>query len=161
MYPTWRNPILGTFVEQQIKGLRQIGLDVEVLLLDRAYKGMRVYLATGRQVRAAIRDFQPDIVHAMYGGVMADMVTRAVYDRPTIVSFCGDDLLGELLSGSLRKFIAYFGVLASCRAAKRASGVVVKSKNLQDVLRDDIPPSKIRIIPNGIDFERFKPLDRN
>src|SRR5205823_3231175 len=25
----------------------------------------------------------------------------------------------------------------------------------------DIPPSKIRIIPNGIDLERFKPLDQN
>jgi teichuronic acid biosynthesis glycosyltransferase TuaC len=161
MYPTSMDPTLGTFVEQQIKGLRQVGLDVEMVLLDRAHKGMSVYLSTGRRVRAAITDFQPDIVHAMYGGVMADLVTRAVHDRPTIVSFCGDDLLGELLSGSLRKFIADYGVLASYRAAERASGVVVKSKNLQDVLPDDIAPSKIRIIPNGIDLERFKPLDRN
>src|SRR5262245_60547618 len=99
MYPTSRNPTSGTFVEQQIKGLKQIGLDIEVLLLDRAYKGMSAYLATGRQVHAAVMDFRPDIVHAMYGGILADMVTAAVEGRPTVVSFCGDDLLGELLSG--------------------------------------------------------------
>ena len=161
MYPTAMDPTLGTFVEQQVKGLRQVGLDLEVVLLDRAHKGISVYLATSRLVRAAVMDFQPDIVHTMYGGVMADMVTAAVDGRPTVVSFCGDDLLGELLSGPLRKFISKCGILSSYRAARRAHGIVIKSKNLQDVLPPDIPPSKIRIIPNGIDLDRFRPLDRN
>jgi teichuronic acid biosynthesis glycosyltransferase TuaC len=160
MYPTSRDPTLGTFVEQQIQGLKQVGLDTEVVLLDRLHKGMSVYLATGRRVRAAIRDFQPDIVHAMYGGVMADVVTAAANGRPTLVSFCGDDLLGELLSGPVRKVISQCGILSSYRAARRAHGIVVKSKNLHDVLPHDIPRSKIRIIPNGIDLERFKPLGR-
>jgi teichuronic acid biosynthesis glycosyltransferase TuaC len=161
MYPTSRDPTLGTFVEQQIQGLKQVGLDLEVVLLDRAHKGLTVYLSTGRRVRAAIRGFEPDIVHVMYGGVMADIVTSTVDSRPTVVSFCGDDLLGELLSGPVRKFISKCGVLSSHRAARRAHGIVIKSKNLQDVLPSDVSASKIRIIPNGIDFERFKPLDRN
>ena len=160
MYPTASDPTSGTFVEQQIKGLKQVGLDIEVLLLDRAQKGMSVYLSTCRKVHAAITNFQPDIVHAMYGGVLADRVTAAVDGRPTVVSFCGDDLLGELLSGPVRKFISKCGILSSYRAARRADGVVVKSRNLQDALPHDIPISKIRIIPNGIDLERFKPLDR-
>jgi glycosyltransferase involved in cell wall biosynthesis len=92
---------------------------------------------------------------------MSDMVTAAVDGKPTVVSFCGDDLLGELLSGPVRKFISKCGILSSYRAARRSHGIVVKSKNLQDALPDDIPPSKIRIIPNGIDTERFKPLDSN
>lgn len=161
MYPTPRDTTSGTFVEQQIKGLEQVGMKVEIVLLDRAQKGMSVYLATRRRVRAAIKDFQPDIVHVMYGGVMADMVTATVDDRPTVVSFCGDDLLGELLSGPVRKFISKCGVLSSYRAARRADGIVIKSKNLQDALPPDIPISNSRIIPNGIDLERFKPLDRN
>src|SRR5437773_572159 len=130
IYPTSSNPTLGTFVEQQIKGLKQVGLDIDVLLVDRAHKGMKVYLTTGLQIRARIRDFQPDIVHAMYGGVMADVVTAAVDRTPTVVSFCGDDLLGELLSGPVRKFISKCGILSSYRAARRAHGIVVKSKNL-------------------------------
>jgi glycosyltransferase involved in cell wall biosynthesis len=97
----------------------------------------------------------------MYGGVMADEATRAVIDRPTVVSFCGDDLLGELLSGFLRRLISGYGVMASHRAARRACGIVVKSKNLQDALPDDVDRSKVRIIPNGVDLERFKPLNRD
>src|SRR5438105_11020450 len=86
IYPTSKNPTLGTFVEQQVKGLKQVGLRTEVLYLDRAYKGARIYLAIARQVRAAIRDFQPDIVHVMYGGIMADRVTAAIDERPTVIS---------------------------------------------------------------------------
>jgi glycosyltransferase involved in cell wall biosynthesis len=161
MYPTLEHPTLGTFVEQQVKGLEQVGMKVKVVLLDRVQNGVSVYLATRRMVRAAVREFVPDIVHVMYGGVMADIVTTAVDNRPTVVSFCGDDLLGELLSGPVRKFISKCGILSSHRAARRADGIVVKSKNLQDALPPDIPRSRIRIIPNGVDLGLFKPLERN
>ncbi len=160
MYPTQEAPELGSFVEQQIKGLRQIGLNVDVMLVDRARRGMRVYLSLGRKVRARAAEFQADVVHVMYGGVIADEVTRNVRDRPTIVSFCGSDLLGENLSGSLRKLISRYGVLASHRSAKQASGIVVKSKNLRDALPSDTTLSKVRVIPNGLDLELFKPLNR-
>jgi glycosyltransferase involved in cell wall biosynthesis len=160
MYPTPQDPTLGTFVEQQINGLKQIGVIVEILLVDRVRKGMTAYWSIGRELRAAMADFEPDIVHSMYGGVMADMVTRAVDAKPTIVSFCGDDLLGELLSGTVRKFVSKYGILASHRAARRANGIIVKSKNLQDALPADVTPTKVRIIPNGVDLERFKPLNR-
>jgi teichuronic acid biosynthesis glycosyltransferase TuaC len=161
LYPTPHAPSSGTFVEQQIKGLRQIGLDVEVLVVDRVQIGMAAYVGLGRQIRARITNYQPDLVHVMYGGVMANEVTRVITDRPTVVSFCGSDLLGELLSGTFRRLIAGYGVLASNRAARRACGIVVKSKNLQDALSEDVDRSKVRIIPNGVDLERFKPLNRD
>jgi teichuronic acid biosynthesis glycosyltransferase TuaC len=161
MYPTPQNPNLGTFVEQQIKGLRQIGLDVDVLVVDRASKGMGAYWGLSKQIRARVVSFRPDVVHVMYGGVIADVTTSTVGQRPMVVSFCGSDLLGELLSGSLRKLIAGYGVLASYRAARKASGIIVKSKNLQDALPDNVDLSKVRIIPNGIDLGRFRPLDRS
>src|SRR5687767_106770 len=102
IYPYPETPESGTFVEQQIKGLKQIGLNVDVMLVDRARKGMRVYLGLGRKVRERVAEFHPDVVHVMYGGVMADEVTRSVKNRPTIISFCGSDLLGENLSGAFR-----------------------------------------------------------
>jgi teichuronic acid biosynthesis glycosyltransferase TuaC len=161
MYPTPLLPALGTFVEQQIESLKQIGLDVDVMLVERCQRGTSVYLGLGRNVRAKILEFQPDVVHIMYGGVMADMITRSVRDLPTVVSFCGSDLLGEHLSGSFRKLIAGYGVLASRRAAQRAAGIVVKSKNLYDAVPSTVDRSKVKIIPNGIDLDRFKPLNRD
>jgi teichuronic acid biosynthesis glycosyltransferase TuaC len=160
MYPSPANPDSGTFVEQQIKGLERHGLEVAVLVVARIQKGMRAYFELAQDLRAQLAQFRPDIVHVMYGGVMAETVTRIIRDRPTIVSFCGDDLLGELLSGPVRKLIAGYGVLASYRAARRASGIVVKSKNLENALPKGVAKSKVRIIPNGIDLDRFKPLDQ-
>lgn len=161
IYPTPESPMSGPFVEQQIKGLREGGLDVDVLHVDRTRKGMAAYLGLARCLRHYVEEIDPDIVHAMYGGVMADIVTSLVRDRPTVVSFCGSDLLGELLSGRVRKLISAFGVLASHRAARRASGIVVKSRNLERALPANVNRRKIRIIPNGVDLELFRPLDRD
>ena len=161
MYPTLETPGLGTYVEKQIKGLKQIGLHVAVMFVDRTQKGMRAYLGLGRKVRERLTEFHPDVVHIMYGGVMANEVTRNVQDRPTVVSFCGSDLLGENLSGTVRKLISGYGILASHKAARRATGIVVKSKNLHDALPADVYRSKVRIIPNGVDLEWFRPINRD
>ena len=158
LYPTPRNPGVGTFIEQQVLGLRRIGVDVEVMHVTRCESGMRSYFAIGPELRDRMEQFQPDVVHAMYGGVLAERVTRIVRDRPTVVSFCGSDLLGEYLSGSLRRICSEYGILASHIAARRAVGIVVKSRNLEEALPATISRSKVRIIPNGIDLERFKPL---
>jgi glycosyltransferase involved in cell wall biosynthesis len=160
LYPTIDAPTSGTFIKQQIKGLKQIGLNVDVMIVDRMKNGRSSYLGLCQMTRSKVLDFQPDVVHVMYGGIMADKVTRAVKDRPVIVSFCGTDLLGQPLVGYISKLSAQYNVWASHRAAKRASGIVVKSKNLEDALPRDIARSKVRIIPNGVDLQQFKPMDK-
>lgn len=160
LYPTPKNPGVGTFIEQQVVGLRRIGVDVEVMHVDRCERGMRSYFTMGAELRSRIGQFHPDVVHAMYGGVLAERVTRIVEDSPTVVSFCGSDLLGEYLSGSLRRISSEYGILASHIAARRAIGIVVKSRNLQEALPDSVSRSKVWIIPNGINLERFRPLNQ-
>src|SRR5215813_14094791 len=87
MYPTPHAPTSGIFVEQQINGLRQVGLDFDVLFIDRAHRGMGAYLGAQRKICARVAHFEPDLVHVMYGGVMADQVVRSVSDRPRVVTF--------------------------------------------------------------------------
>src|SRR5437016_9190242 len=129
-------------------------MEVDVVHLNRRRDGMRSYFRVGAKVCHRIEVFHPDLVHVMYGGFMADQVTQAVRKCPAVVSFCGSDLLGELLSGWKRKFIAACGIRASWRAARRARGVVVKSKNLEAALPRCVDRQKVRIIPNGIDLDR-------
>jgi teichuronic acid biosynthesis glycosyltransferase TuaC len=160
MYPTRLVPDRGTYVQTQIEGLKKIGLEIDVLFVNRLQKGMGVYFGLRRHLRAMVDCLQPHVIHTMYGGVMADVVTRAVTDRPTVVTFHGSDLLGERLSGFVRNSLAGYGVSASWKAARRASGIVVVSKQLQDALPKDIDRCKIKIIPCGIDLGTFKPLDR-
>lgn len=161
IYPTRQHPALGIFVEQQIQGLRQLGHEVEVVFLNRMEKGVSAYRGLRREIGARVAAFKPDVVHVMYGGVMASLVTRVVTLTPIVVTFHGSDLLGEHLSGVLRKVISGYGIYASWNAARRAKGIVVVSRLLQDSLPDDIDRSKVRIIPCGIDLDRFRPLDRH
>jgi glycosyltransferase involved in cell wall biosynthesis len=160
LYPTPANPTLGTFVEQQVKGLREIGVCMDVLFVDRAGGGAAAYRRVGEQIAAQRSRAEPDVVHVMYGGVMAERATRAVRDLPALVSFCGSDLLGENLPGLIRRLMVRFGVWASYRAARRAQGIIVKSRNLEQALPRDVSRSKVRIIPNGVDLDRFQPLDK-
>jgi glycosyltransferase involved in cell wall biosynthesis len=95
----------------------------------------------------------------MYGGVMALIASKTVARVPVVVSFCGSDLLGASLSKSYQRWLASCGVLASRKAARNAAGIVVKSPNLRNALPKDVDVSKVRIIPNGVDLNRFKPLD--
>lgn len=161
MYPTPSMPASGVFVGEQVRGLRAIGVTVEVLFVDRVTKGMSAYFTMMRPVREALRSFAPDIVHVMYGGVMADQVMRKVNRVPKLVTFHGSDLLGENLSGTWRKLISHYGIFCSRRAAKLADGIVVVSERLKKALPSGLEPAKIRIIPCGIDVQRFQPLDRS
>jgi teichuronic acid biosynthesis glycosyltransferase TuaC len=161
LYVTPEVPWLGTYVEQQVTGLRQIGLDVDVMFLDRARNGVGVYFFLAPRLRNRIAKFKPDLVHVMYGGIMANIVTSSVTETPTIVTFHGSDLLGEHLSGWMREAIAGFGVRCSKTAAQRASGVITVSQVLADALPENVNRAKIRVIPCGIDLRRFKPLDQH
>ncbi|MGI9073012.1 MAG: glycosyltransferase [Bryobacteraceae bacterium] len=161
MYPTAADPTQGTFVEQQVKGLRQAGVDVHVVHLDRRGSGMGIYRKIRARVEEAIQGCQPDLVHCMYGGLLAGITTRACSKRPVVVSYCGSDLFGEGGVGSLlRRVVGAYRIRASHRAAQRASAIIVKSPGLANALPASVNQRKVFVLPNGIDMERFRPLDR-
>jgi glycosyltransferase involved in cell wall biosynthesis len=159
MYPSAAFPGSGVFVQEQVKGMRATGLDVHVLFADRRQEGPMAYYRLGNKLRQAIAEFEPDLLHVMYGGVMADQIVRRHRHRPVVVTFHGSDLLGENLSGLTRKIISRYGVYCSQRAAKLADGVVVVARHLLSALKGTIPSGKARVIPCGIDLDRFTPMD--
>jgi teichuronic acid biosynthesis glycosyltransferase TuaC len=159
MYPSPAFPGRGVFVQEQVRGLGMLGLDVRVLFVDRRQEGPLAYYRMQNRIRSAVASFDPHVLHVMYGGVMADRVLRDPHARPVAVTFHGSDLLGENLSGWTRKIIARYGVHCSRRAARSADGVIVVARHLVRVLNGTVPQDKVRIIPCGIDLERFKPMD--
>ena len=160
IYPTARRPTFGVFVEQQVNGLREIGVQVNVLFVNRAEQGMRTYFQMSEPLRSAAAQARPALVHLMYGGVMADRVTRWNPALPKIVTFHGSDLLGENYSGLWRRWVSRYGVCCSRRAARRAQGVVLVSESLRRSLPATLDPASIRVIPCGIDLNRFRAADR-
>jgi teichuronic acid biosynthesis glycosyltransferase TuaC len=159
MYPTPEAPTSGVFVDQQIQGLRRIGLLVDVFVIDRLGEGRSAYSWFGPRLRHRLREFRPDLVHVMYGGVMAERVTRYAKDVPVIVTYHGSDLQGAQGSSAARRVMAEYGVWCSRRAARRASGIVIVAEHLETRIPRDVDRNWLRIIACGIDLERFKPMD--
>src|SRR6266566_3088412 len=93
LYPSRESPASGVFIEQQVHGLLAIGIDVRVLFIDRRRQGPAAYYRLGQKLRSATAEFIPDLVHVMYGGVMADQVMRQEHLPPAVVTFHGSDLL--------------------------------------------------------------------
>lgn len=160
MYPTDAHPTDGTFVAAQVESLRDAGIETDLLFLDRLADGRQVYRNLADTARARLDSFAPDLVHVMYGGVMSAVVTKAIRDRPVLVSFCGSDLLG-IRGGTVQKMSSRFGVAASKRAAARAAGIVVKSENLLKALPKGVDRSRVWLLPNGVDLRRFRPIDKD
>jgi teichuronic acid biosynthesis glycosyltransferase TuaC len=161
MFPTAAAPATGTFVGAQVASLRAADVEVELLHIDRDGGGRHVYHGLADTVRERVTAGDHELVHVMYGGVMADVVTRAVRDRPVLVSFCGTDLHGGMAGGVVEALSLRYGVRASHRAARRAAGVIVKSRNLLDALPRTVDRSRVWIVPNGVDLTRFRPRDRS
>lgn len=160
MYPTPERPGSGVFVEQQVKSLQARGMDVRLMFVDRRSEGPSTYYRIPRMLRREMIEFVPDLIHVMYGGVMAEQVTKQRGLPPTVVTFHGSDLLGENLSGFARKVISHYGVYCSRKAARRANGVIVVARHLLKALGRGIEPAKVQVIPCGIDLARFTPMDQ-
>ena len=159
MYPTTESPGRGVFVQEQIKGLCVVGLDVRVLFVNRRKEGPTAYYRMPGKIARAVTEFDPDVIHVMYGGVMANQVAHHRYGRPLMVTFHGSDLLGENFSGWMRKVISHYGVYCSRRAASAADGVVIVARHLLRALNGAVAMDKVHVIPCGIDLERFQPMD--
>ena len=153
-------PHLGRFVEQQIKALQRIGLEIDVLYVNRREDGMRVYAGLPALLRKSVGRTKPNLVHVMYGGIMSQIARHVIRDRPVIVTFHGSDLLGQPFERPLRRLLAASGVLASRQAAKKCDGIIVVAEHLLEKLPQNIPSSRVQVIPCGIDLELFKPLDQ-
>jgi teichuronic acid biosynthesis glycosyltransferase TuaC len=160
IYPSPERPWLGTFVEQQVKGLLSIGVEASVLFFDRKSEGPFIYYRMARRIHEAIARFDPQLIHVMYGGVMADKITDLRVSKPVVVTFHGSDVLGENLSGIWRKLISRHGVRCSWSAARKAQGIVVVARHLERALPADVDRRKVRVIPCGIDPDQFKPMNQ-
>jgi teichuronic acid biosynthesis glycosyltransferase TuaC len=93
MYPTPENPAFGSFVRTQVESLKRAGVDVEVLLLNGRFRKWN-YLKGIFQLRRRLARGSFDLVHAHFG--YAGMVARTQSKVPVVVTFHGDDLLGQV-----------------------------------------------------------------
>jgi len=160
VYPSREHPASGAFVAEQVRGLEELGVGVRLVQVARRERGVGVYARLRGVIAGEVAAWRPDLVHVRYGGVMAEVATRAVSGVPVLVTFCGTDLLGSPAEPLSRRLTIAYGVRASKKAARRSAGIVVVSENLLAALPDDVDRDRVWLLPDPVDLDVFRPLDR-
>jgi len=145
-------------VQLQVEGLRAMGVDVFLLVSNRAKQGRCTYMRLPFLLKGQILAIRPDIVHVQFGGVQAAIAAYLIQNG-CLITFHGTDLHGGTRTTTLVSGLSQrIGVWCSRFAAKRAAWNILVSKNLCSYLPNGV--SNVSVIPTGVNFDCFKPMDR-
>ena len=147
MAPDDRSPQRGSFVRDQVAGLRAAGLEVELLEFPR---GVSQYRAAVRRIRRTVRGDRFDLVHAHYG--LTGWCAALAGAKPLAVTFHGTDVRHPVvgrLSGALARRADLVGVVSRDLFADRGRRRGIRRA-----------PGRTAILPAGADLARFAPLEQ-
>ena len=132
-----------TFITEQVESIRQLGVDVDFFGVHG--KGILGYLSNLGALKAKIRDYRPDLIHAHYGlsGLLANLQRKV----PVITSYHGSDIH----TGGRTLFFSQAAIRLS------AYNIFVSNKLLE---QSGYKGTKHCIIPCGIDIHTFHPVER-
>lgn len=131
------NPI----VKNQGESLKSNDIKVEYFTIKG--KGLKSYLKHISPLKKYIRTNKFDIYHAHY--FLSGMVAALSSAKPLIISLMGSDLYVSRLWLFIIRIMYH----------KKNINLIVKSENLKQKLNLE----NIYVIPNGVDVEKFSPVD--
>lgn len=125
----------------------KIGMSVAPLLLAQAAKpAMRRLL--GRY------DFDAIDAHYLYPDGVAATILGKYFGKPVVLTARGTDVTLIPQQHRLPRAMILW-------AARSAAAIITVSRSLKDGLAGlGVPPQRITVLRNGVDLERFRPIDR-
>ncbi len=135
--------IISPFIKSQAESLTKLGHTIDYYPVKG--KGLWGYLSNITKLSKFIKKGDYDIVHSHYSfcGIVSALATK----KPVVCSLMGSDVKE---SGLWRFIIKYF-------IMHKWGKTIVKSVDMKTELGIDT----VEVIPNGVDLELFKPLDKN
>nr|WP_281433515.1 glycosyltransferase family 4 protein [Microvirga splendida] len=142
------------FARRQMAAIAQSGVEVRIFFLS-SRTSLRTLARESRRFRSAVREFEPDIVHAHYGTVTA-LFAAATTTCPLVVSFRGSDINPTSDTSYIRSL---FARLFSQIAAVRAQHIICVSEEIRSRIWLPVRPSSI--IFDGVNLSSFYPISRD
>jgi glycosyltransferase involved in cell wall biosynthesis len=142
MYPNPDGPAFGVFVRDQVRSLRRIGVDVDVLFMNGRRSKLN-YLRAFPELWSRLRRERYDLIHAHY--VFSGVVARAQRACPVVLTHHGPEVFMTWEASLSRQTKRWFDAM------------IVVSEEMRQRL--DVPAA--HVIPCGIDMQRFHPADRD
>jgi teichuronic acid biosynthesis glycosyltransferase TuaC len=155
---TTDRPHYGIFTRRQVESVRRLGIRCDLLAIA-GFETPLAYVHAAARLIELGRDHRHRyaLVHA-HGGEAA-LVASVYRKAPLLVSYQGSDILGSPdESGRLPlRWRVRRGLTR--QHARLADATIVKSACMIDGLPRTVR-RRSRVIPNGVDRERFSPMDR-
>lgn len=155
MWPSEREPDLGSFLVPLAEQFESMGHEVEVAALSRRGGPPTKYLGLRRDAIRAAKSFRPDVVfaHFLFPAGLAGVSAARAAGAPLVVMAHGQDVanLGRVP-----------GITAATkRVVGHSAAVIANSSWLAGRLCEHIPAAgeKLSIADCGVDLEAFAPRD--
>ena len=134
---------ISPFIKAQAESLTKLGHTINYYPVKG--NGLWGYLSNITKLSKFIKQGDYDIVHSHYS--FCGIVSALATGKPVVCSLMGSDVKQ---SGLWKLLIKYF-------IKHKWQKTIVKSLEMKKELGID----KVEVIPNGVDLELFKPLDKN
>ncbi len=144
-----QRPGAAIFVDRQLDSLRKLGVEVSTFDIGTSHNPF-IIKRKWIEFRQLVKENKPHLVHGQYGTITGFLA--AFSGAPSVVSFCGSDLLPGASVSTIRMT---FGLLLSNLAALGATKIICKSNELRNALW--WRKKTALVIPNGVDLEMFCP----
>jgi len=153
LWPTESDPGFGSFVRAQMESLRPFGVEFDLLFINGRESRWNYLRAVG-ELRRRLKRQRYDLIHAHFG--LSGLVARCQLKLPVVVSFMGDDVLGQpRLDGRITPTGRFYQI-SSFVLARLVAAVIVKSREMKSRLKLE----SAYVIPNGVDLGLFSPGDQ-
>ena len=160
MYPNPIRPYSGRFIEDHVRSLKELGVEVDVSFTNPKLSRSQYVTALPSLKKALAKGF--DVLHVQhtYSMFQLQAVTPLVRQRPPAVLTCHEGELGIPVeyrdpdADPLKRLV--YSTRLKRRAARMADEVVAVSQRVKDQLQLDTCP----VIPSAVDTRQFRPLDK-
>jgi glycosyltransferase involved in cell wall biosynthesis len=132
------------FIHEQIEQIKS-SFNISFEIYSIKGKGIFGYLRNIRKLIKTIRVSNPDIIHAHYG--TSGLLSIMQFKKPVIITFHGSDINDFKIN-----------ILSSISAVFANHNIFVSNKLKDKILF--IRPNFQSVIPCGIDFDTFFPIDK-
>lgn len=143
MYPSSQQPAFGTFVQDQVEALRQVGVEVDVLFID-GRKHRLSYLWGIFRFWGVLLKKRYHLIHAHHA--ITGFIARLQFLHPVVVTYHGGEV-GAHVPGWLRSL--------ALKGPRLFDRVVVVNQKEKVRLRNRL---NVRVIPCGVDLDEFQPM---
>ena len=142
------------FIKSQADSLQKNGVCVDHFLIEG--KGLTGYLRNVPRLKKHLNEKKYDVIHAHYSfcGWVATMSMPSI---PLVVSYMGSDAYGLVSNNGNKKLRGILDIASSKALQPFVDKIIVKSKNIENTI---YLKKKTAIIPNGVDFQQFSPIDK-